>query len=244
MPLAIAFRIEAFDTLASTQGEVRARLERGEDVDGLVVRAGVQTQGRGRRGRSWTSATGGSYQTLAVRDPEPPLLGRGGSAVAVAVGLAETFGTYGLRLGIKWPNDLVYRGRKLGGILTEYLRGHLLVGVGVNVANEPPEGATSLRGWDPEGVSGAVLAGIQHGLDSWLEDAEALPARFRPFDVLAERAVSIDAGGRRVSGIARGIDGDGCLLLAPSEAQRDGAGGNGAVAVCSGSVVRGVPPPP
>lgn len=246
MPLAIAFRIETFDTVPSTQAEMRARLQRGEEVDGLVVRAVAQTQGRGRRGRSFVSAAGGSYQTLAVRDPEPPLLGRGGSAVAVAVGLAETFGAYGLRLGIKWPNDLVYRGRKLGGILTEYLRGHLLVGVGVNVANEAPEGATALRGWDPEGVSGAVLAGIQRGLDAWVEDADALPRRFRPFDVLAGGVVSVEAGGLLTTGVARGIDQDGCLLLAPSDAAAaDGALTEAAapVAVCSGSVARSGPPP-
>ncbi len=234
MPLAIAFRIESFETVPSTQAEMRARLERGEDVDGLVVRAGVQTQGRGRRGRSWTSASGGSYQTLAVRDPDPPLLGRGGSAVAVAVGLAETFGAYGLRLGIKWPNDLIYRGRKLGGILTEYLRGYLLVGVGVNVANDPPPGAVGLRGWDLEGVHGAVLAGIQRGLDAWLADESALPERFAHHDVLLGHAVSVESGEAVVTGEARGVDARGCLLLATPE---------GRVSVCSGGL-RVTPAPP
>ena len=59
--------------------------------------------------------------------------------MALAVGLAETFPTYGARVGIKWPNDILYKGRKLGGILAEHARGHLLVGVGVNVNNRVPE---------------------------------------------------------------------------------------------------------
>ena len=233
MPLAIAFRIEHFDTLASTQSEVRRRLERGEDVDGLVVRAARQTQGRGRRGDRWESAPGGSYQTLALRDPAPPSLGRGGAAVTVAVGLAETLQDYGVRAGVKWPNDLYYRGRKLGGILTEYVRGHLLVGVGLNVGNAPPPGAVALRGWDLEGVHGAVLAGMQRGLDAWVEDAASLPERFRAFDALAGRAVRVDAGGRVVAGIGRGVDERGCLLLEAQDAAADRA----VVAVCSGSVL-------
>lgn len=233
MPLAIAFRIEQFETLTSTQNEARRRLERGEDVDGLVVRAARQTQGRGRRDGRWESAPGGSYQTLIVRDPAAPGLGRGGAAIAVAVGLAETLAGYGVRAAVKWPNDLYYRGRKLGGILTEYVRGHLLVGVGLNVANEPPPGAVALRGWDLEGVHGAVLAGMQRGLDAWVEDAAGLPERFRVFDALAGRSVRVDIGERVVTGVGRGIDEHGCLRLEVDNA----AAAIDVVAVCSGSVL-------
>ena len=233
MPLAIAFRIETFETLPSTQSEARSRLERGDDVAGLVVRAARQTQGRGRRERRWESAPGGSYQTLVVRDPAPPSLGRGAAAVAVAVGLAETLAGYGVRADVKWPNDLFYRGRKLGGILTEYVRGHLLVGVGLNVGNEPPPGAVALRGWDLEGVHGAVLAGMQRGLDAWVEDPASLPERFRAFDALAGRAVRVDVGGRVVAGVGHGVDARGCLLLEVEGA----ATGRDTVAVCSGSVL-------
>ncbi len=234
MPLAIAFRIETYETLPSTQSEARRRLERGEDVAGLVVRAARQTQGRGRRDRHWESAPGGSYQTLVVRDPAPPSLGRGGAAIAVGVGLAETLAGYGVRAAVKWPNDLYYRERKLGGILTEYLRGHLLVGVGVNVGNEPPPGATALRGWDLEGVHGAVLAGIQRGLDAWGDDGSVLPERFAHHDALLGRTVSVESGGAVVTGEALGVDARGCLLLATAE---------GRVCVCSGSV-RGISAPP
>ncbi len=217
MPLAIAFRIESFEELASTQVELRRRLEAGEAVDGLVVRAKRQTQGRGRRGRTWMSAEGGSYQTLAVRDPAPPVLGRGGSAVAVAVGMAAAFAGYGVRLQVKWPNDLHYRGRKLGGVLTEYVRGHLLVGVGINVANEPPEGGIALRGWDLEGVHGAVLAGIQAGLDGWLDRPGELPQRFAAVDALARTEVRLAVGDGEVRGRAAGIDADGALRVETAE---------------------------
>lgn len=218
MPLAIAFRIERHASLPSTQAEVRGRLERGEDVDGLVVRAREQTQGRGRRGGLWVSAPGGSYQTLAVRDPDPPALGSGGSAIAVAVGLTETLAVYGVKAVIKWPNDVLYLGRKLAGILTEYRRGHLLVGVGMNVANEPlPEHAVALRGWDLEGVHAVVLEGIQRGLDGWSDDAAGLAGRFAPFDALNLCAVRIDTAEGPVEGIARGLDPQGGLLVDTGE---------------------------
>lgn len=228
MPLRIAFRIEAFETLPSTQSELRARLERGEQVDGVVVRASRQTQGRGRRERVWLSPPGGSYQSLAVRDPRSPSLGRGGSAVAVAVGVAESFASHGLKPRIKWPNDLLYRGKKLGGILTEYLHGHLLVGVGLNVANALPAGATALRGWDLEAVHTAVLAGIQRGLDAWLDEPASLPARFASYDALTGWPVSIEGFGRLTTGTARGVDLDGCLRVETAD---------GTVSVCSGTVL-------
>ena len=233
MPLAIAFRIEAYASLPSTQSEARRRLESGEHVDGLVLRAARQTQGRGRRGHRWESAAGGSYQTLIVRDPAPPSLGRGGAAVAVAVGLAEALGEVGVRVAVKWPNDVFYRGKKLGGILTEYVRGHLLVGVGINVGNEPPPGGVALRGWYLEGVHGAVLAGMQRGLDAWVDDVASIPARFRAFDALERRTLRVDTGGHVLEGVGRGVDDHGCLLLEVEDAAR----GPDVRRVCSGSVL-------
>jgi BirA family transcriptional regulator, biotin operon repressor / biotin---[acetyl-CoA-carboxylase] ligase len=217
VPLAIAYRIETFESLPSTQAEVRRRLDRDEDVDGLVVRALEQTQGRGRRGRTWTSGRGGSYQTLAVRDPQPPRLRAAASTLAVAVGLAETLAVYGVKVGIKWPNDVLYRDRKLAGVLSEYRRGHLLVGVGVNVANDVPEGATALRGWDLEGVHAVALEGVQKGLEAWWDDAGALPGRFAAYDALASRAVRVLTPDGPVEGTAVGIDPQGWLLVNTGE---------------------------
>ena len=60
------FNIQTFDTLSSTQDEMRLRLEHGEPIHGLVIRALEQTAGRGQRARDWLSNKGGSYQTIAV----------------------------------------------------------------------------------------------------------------------------------------------------------------------------------
>ncbi len=218
--LNLPFRIEAFDTLPSTQDEMRARLERGENVHGLVIRAAVQEAARGRRARDWSSALGGSYQTLAVRSGAPPP-SRGVVSVALAVGLAETFPTYGARVSIKWPNDLLYKGRKLGGILAEHARGHLLVGVGVNVNNSVPKDFASLRGWDVEGVHMVVLEGLACGLAL---EPHTLPQRFAPFDLLAGQKVSFSSSGRAgesvTEGVAAGVTPEGLLKVTCADGVR------------------------
>lgn len=207
-------RVESYVVLPSTQDAVRERLLRGDEVDGLVIRADVQSRGRGQRARAWSSPAGGSYQTLCVRDPAPPRLAQGVVAVAVALGLAETFREHGLRVGIKWPNDLYYRGRKLAGILTEYRRAHLMIGVGVNVDNPVPAEGIGLQGWPLERVHALVLEGLQRGLRGI--DTE-IPTRFSPFDLLRDRRVSASVSGETLHGTARGVDEVGRLLLAAED---------------------------
>lgn len=210
--LELPFRIETHALLPSTQDAMRERLERGEEVHGLVIRALEQTAGRGSRARDWRSGRGGSYQTLAARDAVPPVLAVPHAALAVGIGLAETLPEYGLQVRLKWPNDLLYRGKKVGGILCEAARAHLLVGVGVNVENEVPTGATALRGLDVEGVSNMVLAGVQRGLERLAEGLE-LPRAFAPHDALYGQEVEVRLGGAWRRGVARGVDEAGCLLL-------------------------------
>ncbi|ADI14664.1 biotin--[acetyl-CoA-carboxylase] ligase [Truepera radiovictrix] len=207
----LALRILAFDRLDSTQDELRRRLEAGEAVHGLVVRARVQESGRGSRARDWASAAGGSYQTLAVRylAPHPPSY----AALVLALGLAQTLPRYGARVQIKWPNDLFYRRQKLAGLLVEALRGHLLIGVGLNVDNPVPPGAVGLRGWDLEAVHAVVLEGLQRGLEH-LNDAHFdLPSAFAPFDLLAGGRVCVSTPRGEVTGVADGVDAHGRLRV-------------------------------
>jgi len=109
-------------------------------VDGTVVIAGRQTAGRGRMGRSFQSSRGkGLYLTVLLRPVIPaerllPVTALAGVAVCDAVEQV-----YGVRPGLKWPNDPVLYGKKLGGILTELLVDEeaggvcLILGIGINV---------------------------------------------------------------------------------------------------------------
>ncbi len=130
-----AGKTEAYASLPSTQQLLKERIRRGEDVDGLVVRAREQTAGVGRRGKSWAGLVGGSYQSFAYADPSGRLQ-RTYSALAVAIGIGEALRAAGAQASVKWPNDLYLGGGKLGGVLSEYLRAYLVVGIGINVANE------------------------------------------------------------------------------------------------------------
>jgi BirA family transcriptional regulator, biotin operon repressor / biotin---[acetyl-CoA-carboxylase] ligase len=235
--LELPFRIETFETLSSTQDEMRARVGRGENVHGLVIRALEQTSGRGQRARDWQSGKGGSYQTLAVRD-ETSILNKPYSAIVIAIGLAQTLPEYGIQIGIKWPNDLHYphkkeQSKKVAGILCEYVQGHLLIGIGMNVNNQVPEGAVALRSLDVEGVSNFVLAGVQRGLELLTSEFD-LPSVFAPYDVLRGKEVDVFIKNVVKRGVALGLHDNGCLLVEV----------NGTVQqVCQGSARVRIAPP-
>ncbi len=217
----IPFKIQAFDTLPSTQDELRRRLEAGEDVHGLVIQAAQQTAGRGQRARDWHATEGGSYQTLAVRfESAPPPY----AALVFALGIAEVMPTYGVQVGLKWPNDLYYRGKKLAGLLVEQVQGHLLIGVGLNVNNEVPEGAVGLRGWDVQGANMIVLEGLGRGFAHLEDEALSLSRVYAPFDLLLGEQVEILTATGLETGVAAGVDPSGRLLLQQGETRTAYAG--------------------
>ncbi len=206
--------------MPSTQALVKQRLGTGEDVDGLVVRAVEQPAGQGRRGKAWASPPGGSYQTLAVRDRWDGALRASTLTLRIALCVAEELRAAGARTTVKWPNDVYLGEGKLAGVLCEYSRDHLVVGVGVNVNNPVPYGASSLTGWQLQFVSQLVLESVGRAVQEHLTDAgrqataalstaetEAgergvgggpLPARFMALDHLLGRAVTMRVSGGSV----------------------------------------------
>src|SRR5919107_314402 len=109
--------------------------------EGVWLRAGRQSGGRGRQGREWHSPPGNLYASTLVRlrpgAPPAPTL-----ALVAAVALhegASTFVAGGARIEIKWPNDLLVAGAKLSGILLERIDDAVVVGFGVNLSDHPDE---------------------------------------------------------------------------------------------------------
>ena len=130
--------LEIVDQLDSTSSELLRRAPR-RDIHGAALAAEWQTAGRGRRGRTWTAVAGGSLTfSLGWRFEQ----GAGflaGLSLAAGVGVIHALEKEGLAgVNLKWPNDLIYRHLKVGGILVE-LNGDALgpstvvVGVGLNV---------------------------------------------------------------------------------------------------------------
>ena len=112
------FDIHIFDSLPSTSTYLWELAAAGKAGPGTVVIAREQSSGRGQRGRSWYSQPGGLYLSLLL---EPDMLATHSAQLTClsAWGIATALNNLGLPIQIKWPNDLFFRGQKVGGILTE-----------------------------------------------------------------------------------------------------------------------------
>lgn len=143
--------VEFHATVPSTNDRARVLVGEGWPVPAVVV-AERQSAGRGRRGRQWVSDTPrGLWFTVAWQAGEGVA---GGLPLRVGLGVAGGIESVvpGLRVEVKWPNDLLVDGRKLGGVLCEGCGNHVLAGVGLNVNHERgdfpaglQEAATSIR---------------------------------------------------------------------------------------------------
>ena len=223
--------IHVFEQTTSTN-DVIERLARDGVKEGAVVFAEAQTKGRGRLGRAWLSpARKGLWFSVLLRpDLRPQETTRLTVASAAALRRAIQSNT-GLEPEIKWPNDIVIHGRKVAGILTELSAEldcvkHVILGIGVDVnlgANEFPaelrKTATSLRIEAGETVSRpelatAILRELDHDYARVCGHGFAGVAdEWEAHCTTIGRAVTIQIGGRRVSGRAESLDDDGALLL-------------------------------
>lgn len=173
--------VVVLDEVGSTNDEVMA-LARAGAPHGFALRARSQTAGRGRRDHVWSSPEGGLYLSVLLRPAVPDAL-LSGVSVACALGAARALTASGARgLRLKWPNDLVVGGRKLGGVLVEVARpegGPIVVcGLGVNlrVPDVIREGPASLP---PTGLASCLAEG------ACPPDVDELAERVRA-EVLAE----------------------------------------------------------
>lgn len=214
-------RAEAHGQIGSTNDRA-AELARGGAPAWTVVVADEQTRGRGRRGRRWVSEPGaGLWMSIVLRDIE----GEGPLPLVVGLACAEAIEALapGLRVGVKWPNDLLVDGRKVGGILCEAAGGGVVVGIGINVARppgpEPSEEAPELSAaaLEVEGskslvyteLASAIIERVRARL-AGTESFERALAALEERDVLAGSLVETEQEGE---GRASGIDGSGALRL-------------------------------
>lgn len=198
------FTVEVLPTVDSTNSELMRRARGGDALPQLLA-ALEQTAGRGRRGKAWISQPGASL-TFSLGLPFAPA-DWSGLSLAVGVSLAEQLHP---EVRLKWPNDLWWRGRKLGGILVETAslgaQRYLVVGVGLNVQTPvlPPaetlpqvDGERPLPAVPPVGLS--EVDGVE--ADAGVALAALLPALVRDlllferqgFAAFAERFARRDA---------------------------------------------------
>jgi len=216
-----------YEALESTNDAAKEAL--GDELpEGLVIVADRQVAGRGRHGRSWASPPGGLYFSMVLRPKD--------AAHAALLGLlmgqpvVKALRHFGVLAQLKWPNDVVYQGRKIAGILSEGVHRHdvfyAIVGIGVNTnldLERLPEDvrgrATSLR----REVS--LYVANEEFLDYTLDQADLVYSRYlnTPPEILLRdyrglcatigRRVRVTAGRERLEGRAYDLAPSGALIV-------------------------------
>ena len=215
--------------LDSTNSELLRRDTPAHGAAALIAER--QTGGRGRRGKTWASPLAAHLYLSLSRQFSGGLARLGGLSLVAGVAAAEALhesGYAGVRL--KWPNDLVVEGRKLGGLLVEGGGEHAgpvraVIGLGLNVRMPESMAATLDQPWTDlilllgtapsrNAVAARLLAHLVPALDQF--DAEGLApflTRYARFDALTGREVTVHLAGTTQTGIATGIAEDGALRV-------------------------------
>jgi BirA family biotin operon repressor/biotin-[acetyl-CoA-carboxylase] ligase len=235
-------RIELFDSLPSTNREA-AQLAQAEVEHGTVVIADSQTAGRGRLSRTWFSPPDANlYCSVVLRTARPPerlaewlswlpLI----SALAAAEAIEQVSSA---QISVKWPNDLLISGRKVGGILCESGAGtrsgpFQIIGIGINVNSDKGDwpadlcdSATSI--WQERKIvvdRNRLLAQLLLELEQCLDElsvhgaSRLTMAYHQRCSTIGQRVHASLANEDVIIGLAEGIGQDGSLRVRPDAAQ-------------------------
>lgn len=215
-------------------------LDDNREQTGIAIVADNQEKGRGRFARVWFSPPGlNIYLSIVLRPDLPPANAPYLTILAALASAAALYGETGIQVSIKWPNDLLMSGRKVGGILTEArtVQGVLtraVIGIGINLnsgaALLPPEisgKATSVLIETGSTASRArVIASIMNEFEARYKKLQAigvfpLVRELRPLLSCLGRKVVVMDGASKISGFVEDIDDEGRLvLLLPSGRRR------------------------
>lgn len=180
-------------SVSSTQDVAR------ELAIGSLVVADHQTAGRGRLDHSWEAPPGTALLASFVLSPQPLL------SLAAGVAAAEACGG-GVR--VKWPNDLLLRGRKVGGVLVEATATKAVCGIGINLS-WAPDGAAMLN-QDRD----ALLDRLRVEIKRWASaPANEVLLRWRDLSDTLGRRVRVEQPGGVLEGLAQDIGPDGELIV-------------------------------
>jgi len=209
--------IDYFDEVTSTNEVLRQMALDGEEPGKTVV-AWKQTAGRGRLGRTFESPRGGIYISMLLEaDSSMTLTAKAGVAAKRAIEEITD-----RKVQIKWVNDILYKGRKVAGILAQGIGDLVVVGIGINfntdlkaLGPELKDSASSLyNSWEEPDSDSMDLVNslVRHMYDlagdsdqSWLREYRAASA------VMGKKVRVFQAGRQTGSGVVTGID-DNCAL--------------------------------
>lgn len=218
--------IYVFESVSSTQDVAKKLVEQGAG-EGTVVLAETQVKGKGRRGRYWFSPPGVGIWVSIILYPGFSASSRISVGLTTALAIANAVRKVtGLRAFVKWPNDVLVRGRKVAGILVEIVEKATILGAGINVNLDEEQFPVDLRdsatsllrelGKEVSRVSliKEFLSQFEHyyvilreeGFSSVIEDLRALSA-------VIGRQVVVSFNEEKFAGQAVDIDTDGALII-------------------------------
>ncbi|MCO6411202.1 MAG: bifunctional biotin--[acetyl-CoA-carboxylase] ligase/biotin operon repressor BirA [Thiogranum sp.] len=223
--------IEVFQELDSTSEHLKRTRGQVVSEQGIACLAEWQSAGRGRRGRRWISPYGSNLYMSLAWQLGGTALGSGGFSLVVAIAVLRALQQCGVDgLGVKWPNDILFQGRKLAGILLD-ISGEssgpftVIIGVGVN-CNLPARAAQEIdQPWadlsqtgvdmDRNRLAAMILESLLQAIDAYsAEGLDAFMQEWARFDLVSGRLVELQHGpGGTTSGVARGVDSQGALLI-------------------------------
>jgi BirA family biotin operon repressor/biotin-[acetyl-CoA-carboxylase] ligase len=225
--------LEIHRVTQSTNDVVMQRLTEGQST-AILCAAEMQTAGKGRRGRQWISPFGRNVYLTYGRFVRRQLSELGGLSLVVGMVVVDVLRSMGLKqVGLKWPNDILLGGGKLGGILLELraadARGIGLVGgVGLNLALRAEEASSIDQPWSavssqlemPRNILLGTLGGKIVNAIQAFEDVgfDSFAEKWSEYNLYNGQQVNVIRGSEIISGIDSGVDQEGNLLL------RTGAG--------------------
>lgn len=219
-----ALPLTVYRSIDSTNNEAKRYAMLGAP-HGTIIAADAQTNGRGRRGKSFYSPAGtGLYLSVVLR-PEKPLSDCVYTTIASADALADTIEELtDCEPKIKWVNDIIVNGRKVCGILTEAVSDiesgmaeTVIVGVGLNVTTEdfPPEISRTAGSLRCSATRNSLAAGIISRIIEYTRraDSRELLDRYRSRSAVLGQTVGFIRNGETVTALADSIDDDGSLIV-------------------------------
>jgi BirA family biotin operon repressor/biotin-[acetyl-CoA-carboxylase] ligase len=234
--------LEILDSVDSTNSHAMRMLQEGglalDTGQYAVYLAEQQTSGKGRRGRQWVSPYGRNITMTMVRLFDTGTVSTDGVSLVVGLAIIRALKMFGVRdTGVKWPNDVVCKDRKLAGILLEIsgdITGvcQLLIGVGINIRCHPDIMQTVTQPWtdlyqlcgceiDRNTLAGAVINHVMRALGEF--ESHGMPAfldEWRQHDVMHGRQVELTTSGGGRLGRAMGISETGALILETEEGRQ------------------------
>jgi BirA family biotin operon repressor/biotin-[acetyl-CoA-carboxylase] ligase len=249
--------LELLPIVDSTNSHVLRRVQSGSlalvQGQSYACLAEMQTAGKGRRGREWISPFGHNLYLSVLREFTSGASSLEGLSLVIGIALVKALHEWGFSgLGLKWPNDVLWQGQKLAGILIEITGDvagtcQVVIGLGLNLKQNPDNMSTVSQPWvtlarlgfaqqERNRLFGRILDHLLAGVERFqAQGFAAFADDWNRLDISAGREVEMSTATGGVHGIGMGVDSGGALLLRTAAGLRRFQGGEVSLRTLRGS---------